>query len=85
MRQRFVDEQVARGPANDLQYPGVGDAFFVQALDQPLPGSLGGHADAATQHIVLFATHQRSPSSQPSRLLKASLKVRSSCSGVIET
>lgn len=59
--------------------------LFVQTLDQTLAGTLGGHPDTSAQQVVLFTSHQRSPSNHPSRLLKASLKVRSSCNGVIDT
>src|SRR5690606_5918409 len=84
VRQGLVDEQMAWRAADDLEHMGVRDPFLVQPLDQPLTRALGSHADATAQQIVLFA-HQSSPSSQPSRRSKASLKVRSSCNGVIET
>ena len=84
VRQGLVDKQMTRGATDDLEHLGVRDAFLVQTLDQPLPGTLGGHADASAQQIVLF-THQSRSSTQPSRRSKASLKVRSSCSGVIDT
>ncbi|MNF91489.1 hypothetical protein D3C76_1612250 [compost metagenome] len=85
MGQGLIDEQMARRATNHLQHLGVGQAFFVEPLDQSFTGALGGHANAAAQHIVLLTSHQRSPSSQPSSVRKASLKVRSSCNGVIET
>ncbi|MNI85753.1 hypothetical protein D3C73_1427750 [compost metagenome] len=85
VRQRFIDKQMTWCTADHFQYLGVAQAFLVQPLNQAFTGTLGGHPDTAAQNIVLLTSHQRSPSSQPSRLAKALLKVRSSCSGVIET
>lgn len=41
MRERLVDEQMTRRAADHLEHVGVGRAFFVQALDQALSGTLG--------------------------------------------
>ena len=83
MRQRFIYEQVAGRASQHLEYLDIGQAFVAQALDQTFASPLRGHADAMVQVISL--THQPSPSSQPWTWSKASLKVRSSCSGVTDT
>ncbi|MNI79748.1 hypothetical protein D3C73_1362260 [compost metagenome] len=82
--QGLIDEQMARRTADGIEHLGVRYTLFAQALDQALAGTLGGHADTSALQIVLFA-HQSTPSSQPWSCSKASLKVRSSCSGVIDT
>ena len=82
MRERLVDEQMTRRAADHLEHVGVGKAFFVQALDQALSGTLGGHADTPAMQVF---GHHVSPPSHSSRPPKASWKVRSSCNGVIDT
>ncbi|MCY1250152.1 hypothetical protein D9M72_637590 [compost metagenome] len=54
MRQRLVDEQVARRATDHLKHLVVAQAVVVQALDQPLAGTLRGHADPAALQIVLY-------------------------------
>ncbi|MNI90836.1 hypothetical protein D3C73_1484100 [compost metagenome] len=85
MGQGLVDEQVTRRPANRLEHMGVGQPFLVKALDKALAGSLGRHADPAAHQVILFPGHQSRSSSQLPRQLNASLKVRSSCRGVMDT
>ncbi|MNG14948.1 hypothetical protein D3C84_987420 [compost metagenome] len=82
--QRLVDKQVTRRTPQHIDHFGVGHAFFDQPLNEPLTGSLRGKTDTMAHQILLF-THQSNPSSQPSRRSKASLNVRSSCNGVIDT
>src|SRR5690606_14639373 len=84
VRQRLVDEQMARRPPDHFEYAGVGQPFLVETLDQPLARALRGHADAVTVQI-LFEVHHSNPASQLSRLGIASWKLRSSCSGVTDT
>ncbi len=84
VRQRLVDEQMTRSATNDFEHLGARQPFLVEALDQAVTGALRGHS-RAMQQVVLSAMSHSTFSTQLSRPLKASRKVLSSCSGVIET
>src|SRR5690554_1723690 len=45
MREGFINEDMAGGVQNLLQYPGISNPFRAQTLHQTHPGAFGGHTD----------------------------------------
>ena len=77
MGQGLIDKQMTRSAADGFQNVCVGQAFIVKPLDQPLTGTLRGHADPG--NTVTHCANQLLISGS------CALCVKSICNGVIDT
>src|SRR5690606_12346062 len=85
MRQRPIDEQVTRRATDDFQHMRVRQPLLVETLNQAITGALRGHPGSVAHQTLLYKMVHSTPSTQSPMDSNASWKLRSSCSGVIET
>src|SRR5690606_41852215 len=85
MLQRLIDERVRRRATDDIQHMRVRQPLLVETLNQAITGALRGHPGSVAHQTLLYKMVHSTPSTQSPRDSNASWKLRSSCSGVIET